>query len=119
MRLTTKRVSTLGGVNTRALLSQVTVTPDDLGRNIMAFDGIPIITSDFLESEAPDTGVTKGSIRTTSTASTKTYSVFLIRPGSVMDGGLSFLMGNINPSVESIFQVVEFADPRGLRLWGI
>ena len=77
-----------GSTNVRTNAGLITQTLNDAGRRVMAFDGIPIITSDYLTKEGANTGVSGTVYRTQPSGGTQ-YSVFLIRPGQTEDGGLS------------------------------
>ena len=81
-----------GSTNVRTNAGLITQTINDAGRRVMAFDGIPIITSDYLTKEGANTGVSGTVYRTQPSGGTQ-YSVFLIRPGQTEDGGLSTLFG--------------------------
>lgn len=100
-----------GIVNTNALLSQISTGVDDIGRRVMAFDGIPIIPSDYLVAEQANTGTgTVGTdrIRALNTSGDNQYSVFLLRFGSVEDGGLELLFGGQGREIGEVFRRESF-----------
>ena len=96
-----------GIVNTNSLLSQISTGVDDIGRRVMSFDGIPIIPSDYLVAEQANTGTgVSGTarIRALHSSGDEQYSVFLLRFGSVEDGGLELLFGGEGREIGEVFR---------------
>ncbi len=95
---------------------------NDIGRRVMFFDGISIIRSDFLVAEQVDTGLTTATARGKYSSGTKYYSVFLVRTGQIMEGGLCLAFGGSDGqrlgefySFED-FEKLENYDAEGMRL---
>jgi hypothetical protein len=112
--------------STTIALGQLQIGAKDLGGRIMMFDGVPIIRSDFLVAEEGDTGTGSGSSRDkVISGNTRNYSIFVVRFGSVEDGGLEILFGDseaqngeFRPFRHEVFDKLENFDAGGHRLIG-
>ena len=108
-----------GDTNTRRMVNGISFTTDQLGQRVMAFDGIPIVRSDYLVAETNATG--QGSdARAKWTTGTKYYSLFVLRVAPLEDGGISVCYGG-EESPGTLYRVEEFDklenyDAGGLRL---
>ena len=98
-----------------------TMGVDQFGMQIQQFAGIPIVETDFLVAEQLNTGLTTATSRDKRTSGTNGYSLFLIRAGSLEEGGVSMLMGT-SGGIEGLFNVEFFdkletvKDARGVSL---
>ena len=107
-------------------LAQIQMGAKEIGGRIALFDGIPIIRDDFLVAEQEDTGTGASSnARAKYSTGNRMYSVFVVRFGSVEDGGLEMLFGDseaqngeFRPFRHEIFDKLENFDAGGHRLIG-
>lgn len=110
-----------GSQNVRAILAQVNIGSTELGASIMYFQGIPIVISDYLQPEQANSGATKNNVRQLHSSGTQNFSVFLCRPGPILDGGLTFTMGSQSAMMGDVFKVIKFDeledyDSGGIRI---
>ena len=102
------------GINTSVPGSTITISKNEFGERLGFFDGIRIVISDYLsEDEADNTG-------DKSESTTNISSIFAIRFGQIMDGGLCMATGGQGGGV-NLFRmdeipVMEDYDAEGLRL---
>lgn len=78
----------------------VTVSPmvinigmEQIGTPTLFFDGVPLVATPFLRAEQANTGTSAAS-RKLHTGGTKAYSIFIIRIGTIEEGGLEMLYGD-------------------------
>lgn len=93
-------------------LIRVQESSTGLGKRVTYFDGVPIIPTDFLVQEAAD--------GTGKEAASGYYSVYVVRTGQLMDGGVSMAVG-AETGKPNMFRIVELDnledyDAAGLRL---
>ena len=100
----------------------ITFSPDQMGKRITYFDGIPIVRSDYLVAEQLNSGLSTATVRAKHTSGTAAYSIFLIRFGQIMEGGLCMCFGGTDGgklgeffSFED-FEKLENYDAEGMRL---
>ena len=89
---------------------------DELGKRLMTFDGVPIIRSDFLSDDEDDDALGKGN------SGAKT-SIYAIRFGQIMEGGVCLAMGGPGGELGRVFQIkrldnLEDYDAEGIRVVG-
>ena len=94
---------------------------NDLGKRVTMFDGVPIVRSDFMVAEQLDTG--RGSnARAKWSSGHVAYSIFLIRTGQIMEGGLCMAFGGSDGGnlgeffAFEDFEKLENYDAEGMRL---
>ena len=99
----------------------ITFAPDQFGKRVTYFDGVPIIRSDYMVAEQVNTG--RGSnARAKYSSGTKQYSIFLCRFGQIPDGGISLCFGgNDGGALGEFFGFEDFDkledyDAEGMRL---
>lgn len=80
---------------------QVSFNINQIGERVTMLAGFPIVRSTYLGAETDNTGVTSG-VRAASAAGTR-YSMFLVAPGQVEDGGLALCLGGQSADVSSVF----------------
>lgn len=102
------------GINTNVPGATITMTKNEFGFRVPFFDGIKIVISDYLsEDEVDHTGDKSSSVTTIS-------SIFAIRFGQIMDGGLSLGIGGRTGGVNFFhvdeIPVMEDYDAEALRL---
>lgn len=89
---------------------------DELGKRLMTFDGIPILRTDFLSADEDDDALGYGS-------SAGKTSIYAIRFGQIMEGGLCLAMGGPGGELGRVMQVkrldnLEDYDAEGIRVVG-
>ncbi len=102
------------GIATQVPGAAITMTKNEFGFRVPFFDGIKIVISDYLsEDEVDNTGDKSSSTTTLS-------SIFAIRFGQIMDGGLSLGIGGRTGGVNFFhideIPVMEDYDAEALRL---
>lgn len=102
------------GISTNVPGGLITMTKNEFGARVPFFDGIRIVISDYLsEDEVDNTGDKSSSTTTLS-------SIFAIRFGQLMDGGLCLAIGGRTGGVDFFhideIPVMEDYDAEGLRL---
>lgn len=107
------------GLASNNSITRLAATRDAVGQRQLTFDAIPIIRSDFLQSEQAATG--EGSdAKALFTSGTAEYSLFVIRIGQTEDSGLSWLFGGDTGPAEFMrhvhFEVLEGYDSGGERM---
>jgi len=95
--------------------SRMTTTLNELGQRVTYFDGIPIVRSDFLTVTESATG--------TYDASASLTSVYAVRFGQIMEGGLSLVTGGQGGEIGRIMSVdtfdkLEDYNAEGIRVVG-
>jgi hypothetical protein len=93
-------------------LGGISYSADEFGRRVDFFDGIPIVITDYLLNEddntgGKDTGNDSGIV-----------SIYAIKLGSIMDGGLTLTTGGMTGSVE-MFKMRELPDLEDYDAGGI
>ncbi len=102
------------GIATQIPGATITMTKNEFGFRVPFFDGIRIVVSDFLtEDEVTNTGDKSASTTTLS-------SIFAVRFGQLMDGGLCLAIGGKTGGAEFFHMdeipVMEDYDAAGVRL---
>jgi len=104
-------------------LANLVIGAREIGGRISFFDGIPLIRSDYLVAEQPDTGLSGANKRDLYTSGTRNYSIFVIRFGHTEEGGLETLFGDVgvtegqfSPFRHEMFDKLENYDAGGERL---
>lgn len=102
------------GISTNVPGGLISMTKNEFGTRVPFFDGIRIVISDYLsEDEVDNTGDESSSTTTLS-------SIFAIRFGQLMDGGLSLAIGGRTGGVDFFHMdeipVMEDYDAEALRL---
>jgi hypothetical protein len=111
------------GISTNTFGS-LSFTINDVGRRIPTWNGTPIIRSDYLVAEEPNSGagVTANARGKVASGSTNNYSIFALKFGNVYAGdpGLTYAFGNTSAAGEFwktvFFEELEDQDASGLRL---
>ncbi len=93
-------------------IGSISYTRDEFGRRLDFFDGVPIIVSDYLVEEADNTGG--------KSSGSGFVSIYAVKLGQIMDGGLSMVTAGTMTSVD-MFKMVELDeledyDAGGIRL---
>lgn len=93
----------------------ITMNKNEFGGRVEYFDGIRIVISDYLsDHEVNDTGVK-------STGTTEISSIYAIRFGQIMDGGLCLMLGGQTGGVEFFkmdeIPIMEDYIAEGIRLY--
>ena len=101
-----------GIVLSSATSSGTTHTPADIGKRVDFFDGVPVVISDFLLDETDNT-VDKDPGNDSGIS-----SIWAIRFGSIIDGGLSLCTGG-NTGGMNFFKMVELDDLEDYDAGGI
>ena len=101
--------------------ASIVFAPNELGQRVTYFDGIPIIRSDYLVAEQVATGLTAASARAKYSSGTKYYSIFGVRFGQVMEGGVCMAFSGDGGGAGDFFGIeffdkLENFDAEGIRL---
>jgi len=101
------------GVNTNVPGGIISMTKSEFGYRVPYFDGVRIVVSDYMKDEDDNTG-------DASTSTVGCVSIFAIRFGQIMDGGLCLAIGGRTGGPD-LFNVVELEelenyDASGIRL---
>lgn len=94
--------------NVTHAMSQISMSTNDIGARVMAFDGIPIVPSGFLVAEDANTGVGSNVRGVNRSGSSEMFSIFAIRFGSTEDGGLELLFGGEGHDIGQVFKRTPF-----------
>ena len=96
-----------------------------IGGRLMSFDGVPILRTDRLVAEQAGVGESGSDLRAKWTSGDKQYSVFVVRFGSIENGGLEMLFGDVgmsegefSPFRHETFDKLENYDAGGERIVG-
>ena len=102
------------GIASTYPVAQVTYAKDEYGTRIDFFDGVRILVSDYMLDEVDDTGVKDAG------NDSKIASIYAIRFGQIMDGGLCLCIGGRTGGPEFFHMVeldeLEAYDAAGIRL---
>lgn len=111
-----------GGHNANSLMGSFMWSPNDVGRPIPYWNGIPIIGSDHLVAEQANTGAGSDA-RAVQTSGINQYSIFAVKLGQVMEGqpGLTAAFGGEKHSLGEFFRLevfdkLENYDAEGFRM---
>ena len=103
--------------------ASIVFAPNELGQRVTWFDGIPIIRSDYLVAEQVNTGLTQATARAKYSSGTKQYSIFCVRFGQILEGGVSMGFGGEDGGGGAgdffrmeFFDKLEDYDAEGIRL---
>ncbi len=89
------------------IASQIQFGRNEMGARVTLFDGIPIVSSGFLQAEQAGTG--EGSdAKALYTSGTREYSLFAVRFGQTEDGGVSMLFGGAGMGPGEFMKSVSF-----------
>ena len=109
------------GVST-FVASRITITMDQLGEQILKWNGKPIVRSDYLVAEQQNTGADSPSTRDKFATNDKQYSVFALKTGhpALQEPGVGLIFGGNNRDPgelmkSTFFPVLEDFDASGIR----
>ena len=103
-------------------LGSVTRGLNDVGKQILFWDGTPIIRTDFLVAEEGDTGLTGTSLRAKYSSSPRNYSLFAVKYGNIMERnpGICLAFGGTDGAGDfyklDTFPTLENFDAEGIRM---
>ena len=108
---------------TAGSMAMISMGYNDLGKRILFWDGIPIIRTDYLVAEESATGTGSSADARALYTTDKTYSIFAIKHGNVMnqEPGLSYAYGGPTQAMGDLYKLVRFPeledyDAGGIRL---
>lgn len=108
--------------NSYGALGHVTRGLNEVGKQILFWDGIPLVRTDFLVGEEGDTGLTGTDDREKHSTGSAVYSLFAVKYGNVMerDPGLCLAFGGTEGKGDfyklDTFQTLENYDAEGIRM---
>jgi len=107
--------------DTAGALAMITRGMNDIGKQVLFWNGIPLVKTDFLVAEQQDTGAGSNK-RAKYTSGNKMYSMFFVKTGNVMakEIGITLAFGATEGEGD-FYKVVPFAaledfDAEGLRM---
>ena len=71
----------------------ISIGMEQVGTPTLFFDGVPLVATPFLRAEQENTG-TDNAARQLYSSGSKVYSIFIVRLGTIEDGGLEMLYGD-------------------------
>lgn len=115
---------TTGALTARGQLSYVSMTINDLGKRVMAYDSVPIVPTDYLVAEESDTGrdgTTARGKNADAETPDSTFSIFGLKFGNIYQGnpglmygfGATDMAGQLYRTV--LFETLEDYDAKGIR----
>ena len=72
----------------------INIGMEQVGTPTLFFDGVPLVATPYLRAEEANSGSSSASRKLYSSPGNKVYSIFIIRIGTVEDGGLEMLYGD-------------------------
>ena len=108
--------------DTAGALGQITRGLNEVGKQILFWDGIPLIRTDYLVAEEGGTGLIGADLRAKYSSSPRNYSLFAVKYGNIMerDPGLCLAYGGTEGAGDfyklDTFPTLENYDAEGIRM---